>query len=62
MAGLTDEPQDALSEGQGARVEQQAEAVGTMLEGQHVQHGQEEASLWNGAKAWSRRAVVGDGL
>ena len=42
---LTDESEDALGEGQGPRVEQQTEAVGPVLQGQHVDHGQEEPGL-----------------
>ena len=59
---LTDEPEHALGERQHAGVEQQAEAVGAVLQGQHVQHGQEEAGLRDGAQARPRRVLVGDGL
>lgn len=33
-----------------------------MFQGQHVYHGQKEASLRNGAKTWSRRVLIGDCL
>lgn len=33
-----------------------------MFQGQHMYHGQEEAGLWNGAKTWSCRVLISDGL
>lgn len=59
---LTNESKYTLCEGQYSRVQQEAEAVGPMLKGQHMYHGQKETSLWNGAKAWSRRVLIGYGL
>lgn len=59
---LTDESQDALREGQDARVEQETEAVGSVLQRQHVNHGEEKAGLRNGSETWSRWILIGDGL
>lgn len=59
---LTDETERALCESQSSRVEQQAEAVGSVFESQHVQHGQEEARLRNRAQAGACRVLVRDGL
>lgn len=58
----TDEAEDALAESQHARVQQEAQAVGAVLEGQHVEHGQQKAGLWDGAQAGARRVLIGDGL
>lgn len=59
---LTYEPEDTLREGQDARIEQEAETVSPVFEGQHMYHGQKEAGLWNGAETWSRWVLIGDGL
>lgn len=37
---LTDESENALGEGEDARVQQKTEAVGSMFESEHVKHGQ----------------------
>lgn len=58
----TDEPQCGLREGECAGVQQEVEVVRAMLQGEHAEHHQEEASLWGCPQAWSRRVLIGNGL
>lgn len=58
----TDESEDGLGQSQQTRVQQQTQAVGAMFKRQHVDHGEQEAGLWDGAETWTCRVLVGDGL
>lgn len=58
----TDEPQGGLRERQGARVEQQVQAVRAVLQREHAQHHQQEARLRGRPQARARGVLVGDGL
>lgn len=61
-AELTDEAEHTLRESQGSRVEQEAEAVGSVFQSQHVQHGQEEPRLRNRAQTGACWVLVRDSL
>ena len=49
----TNETKCCLCKSERARIQQKAQIVGTVLQGEHTGHYQEKASLWGRPQAWS---------
>ena len=58
----TNETKCSLCESKHAGIQQKAQVVGTVLQGEHAEHYQEKASLWGRPQAWSWRVLVCNGL
>jgi len=59
---LTNESENTLGEGESAGVQQKAQAVGSMFESEHMEHGEQEACLGDGTQTGACWVLISDGL
>lgn len=59
---LTNESEDTLGESEDAGVQQEAEAVGSVFESEHMEHSQQEACLRDGTQTGACWVLISDRL